>query len=221
MKKQSWKLSEEALQEHISFLQKKDPSIIFKTCQMLSASKIISLPPKQAYPFILEVINSMRKDGKLPWNEERWGSFDTDSLDKFLPEILQKKEWVFSIKKYLRDKIMNALTVDFRRRKKQIPISCEVSNQEEDSKEVENPEIQEKKEREEITPEVILFEEIEINQLFDTAKLTEQQRKITIDKSLKVPEKDIASKLGLTRDVVKHEFKQATDKLAKVIKRRR
>lgn len=221
-KKESFTLSEEALRDHLTFLEKKDPSIIFKTCEMLSALMIVSLPPKQAYPFVVEVINSMRKDGKLPWDEEKWGSFDVQSLDKYLPEIRTSRGWAFSFKKYLRDKILNSLTVDYKRRRKHVPLFTEASDQEEESGEAENPKVVKRTGRNEFTEEKKIHESLEIEELMKTAKLTDQEKKIFYFKSLTdFTELFIADQLGVTRDIVKHDYKQAQGKLQKAIMRKR
>ena len=140
-KEKPFPVSEEALKERLSFLKDKDPSIIGKTCQMLSALKIVSPPPKQAYPFVVEVINSMRKDGKLPWDEKEWGSFDIETLDQFLPEIIENGEWVFSIRQYVKDKILNTLRVDARRKKRHVPLFIEREDENGSIGKIENPKL--------------------------------------------------------------------------------
>ena len=72
-------LSKEALDEHIKFLEEKDPSIMGKTCQMLSALKI-NLNPKEGTRFLYNIIADMKR------SDEQTNELLLQSIDKYLPK---------------------------------------------------------------------------------------------------------------------------------------
>lgn len=208
-------LSQEALDTNLNFLKEKDPSIISKTCQMLSALKIITLPDHEAFPFVIGVIEALKKEeGKLKWlSEEQWSDFRGDTLDEYLPKILKQREWIFSIKKYITEKVLNSITIEARRRRRHVPLFIKREDEDGNLEVAETPALKGK----------YLVDDIEnrvdTNRLFEKAKLTERECKILVFKeSTPYTEELIAEILGVSRDIVKHNYKEAKDKLDKLIK---
>lgn len=208
-------LSQEALDTHLNFLKEKDPSIIGKTCQMLSALKIITLPDREAFHFVIGVIEALKKEkGKLNWlSEEQWSDFRIDTLDKYLPKILKKREWIFSIKKYITEKILNSITIEARKRRRNRSLFIEGEDIDGKLKTIEVPALEGK----------FLLDDIEghinINRIFDNAKLTQREWKIFVLKETTPYTEELISEiLRVSRDIVKHDYKRAKGKLDKLVK---
>lgn len=197
------------------WVKDKDPSIIGKTCETLSTLKIIALPPNEALPFVIGIIEALKKEsGKLKWlSEEQWSDFRGDTLEKYLPKILKKREWIFSIKKYVTERILNSITVEKRRGIRQVPLYIESEDEDGNSEIIVNPALKDE----------IFFSDIEqkiqLNEIFEKANLTEQEMKIFyFKKGTKFTGKLIAKTLNVTTDIVKHDYKNAKDKLVKLVK---
>ena len=214
-KEKNFVLTNEALDTHLNFLKDKDPSIIGKTCQMLSALKIITLQDHEAFLFVIGIIEALKKEGgKLKGlSEEQWGDFGGDTLDKYLPKILKKREWVFSIKKYITGKILNSITIEARRRRRHMPLFIEGEDEDGNLKTIEIPTLEGKINVDNIT------ERIDINKIFEKAKLTQRERKIfVLKKTTPYTEELISEILRVSRDTVKHDYKRAKGNLDKLVK---
>ncbi len=214
-KNKKFVLSKEALDTHLNFLKEKDPSIIGKTCQMLSALKIITLPDHEAFLFVMGIIEDLKKGGRLNWlSEDQWSEFRLKTLAKYLPKILKERRWIFSIERYIKEKILNSITVEARRGRPRVPLFIEREDEDGNLEIIENPALKGKA----YVDDTIA--KIDLNEIFEKAKLTEREKNIYILKKTResYTEELIAKILGVSRNIVKHDYKRAKDKLDKLVK---
>lgn len=215
-------LSKEALDDLLNSLKKMEPSIIGNTCQMLSALKITQLTDKEAFPFIVEIIGDLIKSGEVKLiSKDQLGELSLDTLKKYLPKILEDPQWIVSIQEYIKQKVLNNITVEKRRGKKQVSPFLERKLSTGSVLLYENPVVQKKVSIRDT------LSEIEINELLEKAKLTERQKFICILKinpGGKYTEELIAEIMTnkgtfgkVTRSIVMHDYKEAKDKLRKTI----
>jgi len=111
-------LSEEALKTIRRFLKEKPPSIIEKTCPMLAALKMMDLIPKERFALILGIIEDTKLSGaELPDDEVGLAL----SADKYLPRIIEDRNWIYSIQDYIVSKFNNRLTTEAREKRRFVP----------------------------------------------------------------------------------------------------
>jgi len=192
-------LSNKAIEEHIAFLKQKYSSIIGKTCQMLSALKFVSMPPSEGLPFLIGIIDDMKKSGKMDsLTEEQRSDLLLDSLDIFLPKILSEKKWVYSIENYILNKFRNLLKTDKRHKETSEPLYFKGTL-------IERPDISNNP-----TAEIRTI----INDIYKKAKLTERQQAICEWKVLTPYTEDfIAERLKVSRATVTKDYAEAKRKL--------
>jgi len=214
MAKEAFVLTKDALNELLDFLQNKEPWIIGKTCQMLSALKIATMPPKEAFPFVIDVINAMKEKGiKLTGLEEnQWSDFRLDTLDQYLPKILKERKWVYSIENYVINKLINSFTVESRRRARLVPLYIEREDKNGKKALIENPEI------EKGFDETRIENAVEINKIFEIAKLTDREIRVYCYKEVtNYTEKLIAEILEVSRETVKRDYSKAKERIEKAL----
>jgi len=209
MKKEIFKLTKEAQEELISFVEKRDPDLMTKACQMLAALQIVKgLTPKQGFRYILNVVEDMRQSGHTKFSEEKWDDLPLDAYKKYLPKILKERKWIYDIQDYIRDKARNHLKTIVRQAKLKVPLY--ITNEKGDQ--IENPEIKA------LDDFKIALEEIEINDLIERVNLTDIEKHVFNYKVFReYREEYIAKELGVTRDIVKHNYAKAKNKIVAYI----
>lgn len=198
-------LSEEAIQVITVFLEKKDPSIIGETCQMLSALKIL-LSPTKGLKHLYEITEEMKQDDSVKLSEEKWNDLPLDALVKYLPKVREKRKWIYSINIYIINQLINRLTTEARRKRREVPLSF---INKEDGEEYDHPELK----------EIDLIREIEgyidVNKAYEEADLTEEEKEICNYRMDTWSKKDIGDKQGrhpktIGRKIVKIKKKLET-----------
>src|SRR5512137_2364971 len=134
-------LSKDALELHVNWIKEKDPAIIGKTCQMLSAIKM-TMHPEHALRYLIGVIEQIRQNKTYKFREETLSQLLIDSIDNknYLQKILKSREWVYSIQEYIIDKLYNSLRTERDRQKGRVPYYV-VSDEDGEQEEIVNPEI--------------------------------------------------------------------------------
>jgi c-di-AMP phosphodiesterase-like protein len=79
-KEQPFTIQERPLEEIVTFLKDKDPSIIGNTCQMLSAIKM-TMHPEQGLKYLIGVIEQIRQNEKYKFKEDTLSQLQLDALD--------------------------------------------------------------------------------------------------------------------------------------------
>jgi DNA-directed RNA polymerase specialized sigma24 family protein len=223
-KKQEFILSDEALETHLNFLKEKDPSIIGKTCQMLSALKI-NMNQQEGLKYLVGVIEDMKRKGTFIYKEEKQHELLVKSIDEYLPEILKEKEWIDLIEKYVKDKFINWLTVQKRREEREIPyyLGDKEQGTDENSRDNnypldENPQVKPHIDSDIHRDNAEKIKNLaDINMIFLKAGLTEREANVFFFKvATGYTEDFIAEILRVSRSTVKLDYKKAKNKLEKI-----
>lgn len=225
-----FKPSVAGLDNLLEFLKGK-PYLMGKNCQMLTALNMY-LHKKDGWPYLLKLIEEMKQNG-VRLSDENWHELIVKTMDKYLDKIVKKREWVYSIKDFIRDKFYNTLRTNEDREGREAPFYIK----DKDKKDVINPKaiepssyvtnrlgkvvvthINPEAKRVKGYKEVINYLETkEIVSLMQS--LSEIEKNVLIYKAFfEYTENEIAEKFNITRDVVKYRYKTARDKIRDKIK---
>ena len=217
-KEQPFTIQKRPLEETVTFLKDKDPSIIGKTCQMLSAIKM-TMHPEQGLKYLIGVIEQIRQDKRYRFKEDTLSQLQIDALDNenYLRKILKTGDWVYSIRKYIVDKLYNSLKTEKRHKRLEVPyyVMTEEGGQE---KITENPHVDYSQvcdlEREKLD-EIRTIELMErIDELFRRAKLRDREKTIyRYKETTDFKEEVIAKILSVSGSTVTKDYAKAKEKL--------